>query len=100
MNNDVWRFWAVDAGFSFIILAALVNFGYHAFQGDRGVLALIQIEAEERALRGELEALQGERMQMENLTHRLSERWLDRDLLDERVRAMLGHMRADEATIR
>jgi cell division protein FtsB len=100
MQNDVWRLRAFDAVFSFAIFAGLANFGWHAFQGDRGVLALIQIDAEERALRGELEALQGERLQMENLTRRLSERWLDGDLLDERARAMLGHMRADEVTPR
>ncbi len=100
MRNGIWRLRAFDAVFSFAILAGLANFGWHAFQGDRGVLALLQIEAEAQALSAELDDLRTERARMENLTARLSERMLDRDLLDERARAMLGHMRADEVTPR
>ena len=37
---------------------------------------------------------------MENKTARLSEDYLDLDLLDERVRAVLGYIRADEILIR
>jgi cell division protein FtsB len=36
---------------------------------------------------------------MENLTHRLSDTFLDLDLLDERARDILGLMRHDELVI-
>jgi cell division protein FtsB len=36
---------------------------------------------------------------MENLTHRLSDTYLDLDLLDERARNVLGLVRADEIVI-
>jgi cell division protein FtsB len=37
---------------------------------------------------------------MENLTHRLSDEYLDLDLLDEQTRKVLGMIRADEIVIR
>ena len=37
---------------------------------------------------------------MNNLTRRLSDEYLDIDLLDERVRDVLGYLRADEIVIR
>lgn len=87
-----------DILFSALVLAGLVNFGWSALQGRYGVFALLRIEAEERALTRELAGLGEERERLENLTRRLSETWLDVDLLDERARAVLGHMREDELT--
>jgi len=37
---------------------------------------------------------------MENRTRRLSDEYLDLDLLDERARAVLGLVRADDLVIR
>jgi cell division protein FtsB len=37
---------------------------------------------------------------MENLTHRLSDSYLDLDLLDQQARDVLGMIRADEIVIR
>lgn len=91
---------AFDAIFSCLILLGLVNFGYHGLQGDFGVFALMRAEAQEIALREELSALRTERAQLENLALRLSPDFLDLDLLDERARSVLGHMRADEFTPR
>ena len=48
----------------------------------------------------ELTALQAEVAGMENLTHRLSDDFLDLDLLDEQARDVLGLIRADEIVIR
>jgi cell division protein FtsB len=37
---------------------------------------------------------------MENLTHRLSDTYLDLDLLDQQARDVLGLLRSDEIVIR
>jgi cell division protein FtsB len=37
---------------------------------------------------------------MQNLTHRLSDTYLDLDLLDQQARDVLGYMRSDEIAIR
>lgn len=98
--GETRRLRAFDALFCFLILAGLANFGYHAIQGSYGVFALMRLESEERQLRRELAALREERARYENLVRRLSDDFLDLDLLDERARAALGHMRADEITPR
>ena len=94
------RFGALDLGLGCLFALALANFGWHAIQGDYGVFALIQIEADAQALEADLAALRAERARLERLVAGLSTDRLDLDLLDERARAVLGHMRADEVTPR
>ena len=82
---------------------ALVLGGYFAFaaiQGSYGIFRRVQIEAEIETLSAEREALRAEVEKMTNLTHRLSDSYLDIDLLDERARDVLGTLRSDEIVIR
>lgn len=75
-------------------------FTFAAIQGDYGVLRRVQINAEAEALRAERDRLQIELAAMTNLTHRLSDDFLDLDLLDQQARDVLGYLRADEIVIR
>ena len=100
MVRSPFVFNAFDAIFSCLVLLGFVNFGYHALQGEHGLFALMRIESEEAALRADLDDLLAERERLENITARLSPDFLDLDLLDERARAVLGHIRADEITPR
>jgi len=75
-------------------------FTFAAVQGDYGLFKRIEIHAEEQALTTELASLQEEVGRMENLTTRLSDNFLDLDLLDEQARDVLGLIRADEVVIR
>ncbi len=75
-------------------------FTFAAVQGDFGVFKRAEIDAEARALTQELAALQMQVDRLENLTRRLSDNYLDLDLLDEQARDMLGMLRADEIVIR
>lgn len=75
-------------------------FTFAAVQGDYGVFKRAEIEAEGRTLHEELATLQAEVARMENLTRRLSDSYLDLDLLDEQARDVLGMVRADEIVIR
>jgi cell division protein FtsB len=88
------------AGLSFLIGASTLYFAYSAVQGDTGLVELVRLDREETRLSRDLAALRIDRARMENLTRRLSESWLDLDLLDERARDVLGNMRADEIVIR
>ncbi|RYG91942.1 septum formation initiator family protein [Loktanella sp. IMCC34160] len=85
----------------FVTLLMLgVYFTFAAVQGDYGVFKRAEVEAEGRALQAELDRLEIEVARMENLTRRLSDQYLDLDLLDEQARDVLGMIRADEIVIR
>jgi len=84
-------------------IIALGMSGYFVFaavQGDYGLFRRAEIEAEARALRVKLDALEAQVARMENLTRRLSDGYLDLDLLDQQARDVLGLIRADEIVIR
>ena len=87
--------------FYFVLAATLgTYFIFAAVQGDYGVFRQVQIAGEAAALRSERDALVAELAGLRNLTHRLSDSYLDVDLLDEQVRDVLGYVRADEIIIR
>ena len=75
-------------------------FTFAAVQGDYGLFKRIEVKSEGDMLQTELTALQAEVAGMENLTHRLSDDFLDLDLLDAQARDVLGLIRADEIVIR
>jgi cell division protein FtsB len=86
----------------FLAIMALSGtyFAYAAVQGPSGVLRREQLKADTRALVAQRDLLQAEADRMRNLTRRLSDDYLDLDLLDERARDVLGYLRADEIIIR
>lgn len=75
-------------------------FIFAAVQGDYGVFRRAEIVDETRTLDAELQELKVELARMENLTRRLSDTYLDLDLLDERARDMLGMIHTDEIVVR
>lgn len=75
-------------------------FTFAAVQGDYGLFRRAEIVAERNALQDELSRIETRVARLENLTHRLSDGYLDLDLLDEQARSMLGLIRADEIVIR
>jgi cell division protein FtsB len=75
-------------------------FTFAAVQGDYGMFARVAIKAEIEALTAERNRLEAELAEMQNLTRRLSDDFLDLDLLDQQTRDVLGYMRSDEIAIR
>lgn len=74
-------------------------FTFAAVQGDYGLFRRIQIESERDVYQAELDSLRQETAQMALLTHRLSDDYLDLDLLDQQARQRLGYMRPDEIVL-
>ena len=75
-------------------------FAFAAIQGDYGLFQRVQIDSENEILRHKLTELTEKVAWMENKTRRLSDEFLDLDLLDEQARNVLGLLRADEIVIR
>ena len=92
---------SISAIIFFVVMVLLgIYFAYAAVQGPSGILRRVQLQAETRDLIRQRDSLQAEVDRMRNLTHRLSDEYLDIDLLDERARDVLGLVRADEVIIR
>ncbi len=83
-----------------VAFALGLYFTFAAVQGDYGLFERAEIDAQAVQLQAQLDALTEEVAVMENKTRRLSDGYLDLDLLDEQARSVLGYMRADEIVIR
>jgi cell division protein FtsB len=74
-------------------------FTFAAVQGDYGLFRRAEILSDAKKLESELAMLQNEVDKMSNLTLRMSDDYLDLDLLDEQARDILGQIRSDEVVI-
>ena len=74
-------------------------FVFSAIQGDFGHLRRVEVQAEAAQLELELQALDAQVVDLKNKTNRLSDTYLDLDLLDEQARKILGFIRPDEIVI-
>ncbi|EIE49701.1 septum formation initiator precursor [Salipiger aestuarii] len=83
-----------------ITMALSAYFTFAAVQGDFGLFRRAEIDSEAAQLTAELDQLAAEVSRMENLTLRLSDDYLDLDLLDQQARDVLGLMRSDEIVVR
>lgn len=83
------------------ILGALVfaYFLFHAVQGDRGILAWMQVQQQIAETETQLSGIRAERDWWERRTALLRSEGLDPDLLEERVRAVTGLVRDDEIIV-
>ena len=85
----------------FVTLTVLLGlyFAFASIQGDYGLFRRLQIEAEAEELTEERDRLRREVAVLANRTRRMSDDYLDLDLLDEQARSVLGLVRANEVVI-
>ena len=91
-----FRYRARHLIFPFLGALVILYFGYHAVQGEHGLIAWMTKSNEAEALRLRVAALSAERAALENNVSRLKPESLDLDRLDERARAVLNLSGADE----
>lgn len=70
--------------------AMLTYFGYHAVQGDRGLIAWWNLRYEIEKTNYELAEVTAQKQALEHRVSLLRPGSLDRDMVEERVRLMLG----------
>lgn len=99
MSNKSTLPWGMIAGIAFA-MALGMYFTFAAVQGDYGLFRRAEILNEAAKLETELVDLHAEIASLENLTRRMSDDYLDIDLLDQQSRDILGQIRADEIIIR
>jgi len=82
-----------------ICLALGAYFTFAAVQGDFGLFKRAEIDAEAQILSQERDELAEQITILENKTRRLSDEFLDIDLLDQQARDVLGLIRTDEIVV-
>lgn len=70
--------------------AAILYLGAHAVTGRQGLVAYVDLQAQERALEERVETLEAQRADLESRAARLRPETLDLDYLDERARVLLA----------
>lgn len=90
-------------GYGFLLPLGIMTFsGYFVFaavQGEGGIFRRVELEAERAELRAELALMDARLAGMRERTKRLSDDYLDLDLLDQQARAVLGLARTDEIIV-
>ncbi len=87
--------------FSFAVSLCLsLYFTFAAVQGDYGLFRRAEILGDTAKLRIELDVLEADVARMENLTKRMSDKFLDLDLLDQQARDILGYIGSNDIVVR
>jgi cell division protein FtsB len=83
------------------VLAATLfaYFAYHAVQGDRGLIAWIKLNQQVEEARLEQAAIGARRDALARKVHQLQPQTIDADLLEERIRVVLGYFAPNDVLI-
>jgi cell division protein FtsB len=93
------RRYAAAALAPFFCVVAIAYFGFHYVQGERGLIAYLRLSEQVASAEQRLSAVRVERQQIEHRVNLLRPERLDRDLLEERARAILGYAHKNEIVL-
>ena len=82
-----------------ICIALAAYFAYHAFQGDRGVLAMNRLNSEIELAKFELAKSEKKRGYLDNRVSLMRPDGVDPDLLEELAREQLGMVHPDDVVV-
>jgi cell division protein FtsB len=72
---------------------------FHVFSGEHGLYALLKEERTLELLQTQLSDVETERKDLEHRVHLMSDKSLDRDMLDEQARTVLNTANPNEIVI-
>ncbi|MAV87218.1 MAG: septum formation initiator [Rhodospirillaceae bacterium] len=79
-----------------LCIVLILYIAYHAVQGDRGLIAYWQLTKQVERAHNMNEKLKSKHSIIQNHVNLLSPQTLDRDMLGERARFLLGYSRPNE----
>ena len=83
-----------------VVFACIAGyFAYHAVQGERGLLAYVQLQHQLEQAKAVNQELDGQRAELEQKVKLLRPDSLDPDMLEERAREVLNYAREDEVVV-
>ena len=98
MGHEVRKAFRAVAG-PMLAVVLIVYFGLNAFQGDNGVLRIIELRADIERAEHTLDAVSARREHLEARLRGLRGAHLDPDFLDERARLMTGFVRPNDIVL-
>lgn len=78
------------ATFNLLIVLLLMYFIFHSIYGNRGIIAYFKLNQKLEKSFGELEDLRAERVELEHRVQLLRPSSLDKDMIEEQARGVLG----------
>ncbi|WP_375202704.1 FtsB family cell division protein [Hyphococcus sp.] len=88
-----------DIAFPALVMCLTAILLYSAVVSDTGYRALSSLEKEAAEKQAQLDELHARRIELEKRADLLNSKSLDPDLLDERIRAVLGYSREGDVVI-
>ena len=82
---------AKEGGVPLFVLALIAYFGFHAVQGERGILAWHRMKADLAHAEQRRAELAGERQRLAHRVGLLEPGSLDRDMIEEQARRLLNY---------
>lgn len=82
-----------------LLVSLCFYFGYHLFDGERGLISFWKLQDSQIELHTELTRLQAVRLDMQDLVAKLNSNSIDGDYLDELARANLGYVAKNDLII-
>lgn len=82
-----------------LLVSLCFYFGYHLFDGERGLISFWKLQDNQIEMHHELVRLQTVRKDMQKTVLKLSGRSVDGDYLDELVRKQLGYVGENDLII-
>lgn len=97
--RSLWQSFSLHATMAAALLAAMAYVAFIGIRGEYGVIRGAAAEEEETELEAERARLEAERAALENRVRALSDGGLELDLLEERVRHVLGMAHPDDVLL-
>jgi cell division protein FtsB len=82
-----------------LAVSIFAYFAYHAIEGDRGLLAWMQLTQDVAVTQAELDKVTHVREELDHQASLMRSDAIDPDMLDEKARAVLGVVRKDDVII-
>ena len=96
--HAAWSLFKTSIG-PLLIAAYIIYFAWGAVAGAAGLSALKRLKAEEAALRAEVDAVRAHRESLQRRADLLNPHSLDPEMMEERIRAVLGYAREGDVVI-
>jgi cell division protein FtsB len=90
----------IQSVLNIVVLLLICYFVFHSIYGSKGIISYFKLQAQLNNQHQKLAALRAERLEIENGTKLLRDDSIDQDMLDEKIRTVLGLSQSNEKIVK